>query len=104
MERGDCGQMRGDEGGVFQRGGGQGQVIAVAEQVHRSHSMLRSGSPLVHHLRGWARFAVAGYVAGGLATVDALIAADYDVLGREISPTKARTLWPATRLLVGAAG
>ena len=45
----------------------------------------------MRRLRGWARLAVAGYVAGGLATADALRRADFDVLARDIRPAKART-------------
>lgn len=73
------------------------EVVAV--QVRRSRALLAEGRPLVHRLSGWARLAVAGYIAGGLATADALEAADYDVLPETIRPTKARTLWHALRLL-----
>ena len=52
----------------------------VATQVRRSRELLAAGRPLVGRLHGWSRLAVAGYVAGGLATADALDAADYDVL------------------------
>jgi squalene synthase HpnC len=72
----------------------------VAHQVHRARAMLAAGQPLVRRLPGWARFAVAGYVAGGLATADALDAAQHDVLGRAIRPSKRRTAWLALRLLV----
>ncbi len=72
----------------------------VAIQVARSVEMLRAGRPLVGRLSGWARVAVAGYVAGGLATADALTAADYDVLPRLIKPGTGRTAWHAARLWV----
>jgi squalene synthase HpnC len=71
----------------------------VAVQVRRSRALLAEGRPLVRRLSGWARLAVAGYVAGGLATADALEAGHYDVLPETIRPTKARTLWHALRLL-----
>ena len=38
--------------------------------------------------RGWARLAVAGYVGGGLATADALRAADFDVLAALVKPSQ----------------
>ncbi|WP_073390775.1 squalene synthase HpnC [Jatrophihabitans endophyticus] len=76
----------------------------VAEQVARSRELLRSGPPLVRGLHGWARLAVAGYVAGGLATADALDAADHDVLAVAVRPSTARTLRHALRLLAGRPG
>lgn len=74
----------------------------VAQQVERSRVLLRQGGPLVRTLRGWARLAVAGYVAGGLATADALTAGDYDVLACDIVPGKAATARHALRLLIGS--
>ena len=71
----------------------------VAVQVSRSRELLRPGSALVTRLDGWARLAVAGYVAGGLATADALQAAGFAVLERTVTPSKARTAWHALRLL-----
>lgn len=63
----------------------------IAQQVQRADELLAAGRPLVRRLRGWTRVAVAGYVAGGEATVAALRAADYDVLSRKITPSKPRT-------------
>jgi squalene synthase HpnC len=73
----------------------------IAQQVDRAAAMLREGRPLVRRLSGWSRLAVAGYVAGGLATVDALRRADYDVLARHVSPTKRHTAAHGVRLIVG---
>jgi len=50
-------------------------------QTDRAEGLLRSGVGLVGLLRGWARLAVAGYLAGGLAAVDALRRTRGDVLG-----------------------
>ena len=63
----------------------------IAQQVQRADDMLAAGRPLVRRLRGWTRVAVAGYVAGGEATVAALRAADHDVLSRKVTPSKPRT-------------
>jgi squalene synthase HpnC len=52
----------------------------VEFETDRAEALLRGGSSLVDHLHGWARVAVAGYLAGGLATVDALRRAGHDVL------------------------
>jgi squalene synthase HpnC len=73
----------------------------VSVQVERSVELLGRGRPLVRRLPGWARFAVAGYVAGGYATADALRAADYDVLSTLIKPTTGRTVLHTLRLLAG---
>ncbi|MBV9061107.1 MAG: squalene synthase HpnC [Pseudonocardiales bacterium] len=44
----------------------------MAFEITRAAELLDSGAPLVRMLHGWARLAVAGYVAGGRAAVDAL--------------------------------
>ncbi|HET9731097.1 MAG TPA: squalene synthase HpnC [Acidimicrobiales bacterium] len=71
----------------------------VAYETWRCRRLLASGAPLVRSLRGAARVAVAGFVAGGLATADALAAARYDVVGRRPKPSKAGTAAHAARLL-----
>jgi squalene synthase HpnC len=52
----------------------------VRFETERAAAMLAHGSRLVGRLRGVARLAVAGYVAGGAATVRALHRAQYDSL------------------------
>jgi squalene synthase HpnC len=52
----------------------------VAFEAERAEELLASGLPLLGELRGWARLAVAGYVAGGRAAVTALRRADWAVL------------------------
>ena len=64
----------------------------VAYEASRARAMLGRGRPLVASLRGSARLAVAGFVAGGLANLDALRAAGYDVLGRTPKAGSARVL------------
>jgi len=44
----------------------------MAFETTRAAELLDSGAPLIRLLHGWARLAVAGYVAGGRAAVDAL--------------------------------
>ena len=60
----------------------------LAFETDRAAGLLRQGAPLVRDLRGWARLAVGGFLAGGLATVDALRRADYDVLARTPRPRR----------------
>ncbi|MFI6712695.1 squalene synthase HpnC [Nonomuraea sp. NPDC050478] len=71
----------------------------VALQTVRAAEMLREGRPLVASLSGYARPAVAGYVAGGLATVAALDRAGHDVLGRAVRPRRGRLLAAWLRIL-----
>ncbi len=73
----------------------------IANQVTRAHEMLQPGRALVGRLHGWSRLAVAGYVAGGLATVAALRDGDFDVLAHSVSPSKPLTAAHALRLMAG---
>ncbi len=54
----------------------------VLDETGRALALLRSGQGVVGRLGGWARVAVAGYVAGGLAAGDALRRCRGDVLAR----------------------
>jgi 15-cis-phytoene synthase len=63
----------------------------VAFELSRARDLLAAGAPLVRSLRGWPRLAVSGYVAGGLAAADAVEAAGYDVLARQVRPRPSRT-------------
>ncbi|RKS76615.1 squalene synthase HpnC [Actinomadura pelletieri DSM 43383] len=62
----------------------------VALQAARAREMLAEGAGLAPRLHGFARVAVAGYVAGGLAALAALDRDAYDVLGRTSRPKKTR--------------
>jgi len=79
---------------------GRGLRRVIALEAARARSMLVTGSPLVGMLRGWRRAAVAGYVAGGLAAISALAAADYDVLGARPQPGKGARAFETARLAV----
>jgi squalene synthase HpnC len=52
----------------------------IAFEADRARILLNSGAPLLRELRGWARLAVSGYVAGGGAALIALRRAKWDVL------------------------
>ena len=71
----------------------------VAHQSDTARGLLRRGQPLVASLSGWAKVTVAGYAAGGLAALDAIAGADYDVLAKLRTPTKARTAAHVARLV-----
>lgn len=62
----------------------------MAFEVSRAGGMLSAGAPLVATLHGWARLAVAGFVAGGRAALAAIVAAEYDVLSCSPKPTRRR--------------
>ena len=62
----------------------------IAFETRRASTLLDAGAPLIGTLRGAARAAVAGYVAGGRATLAAIAAADHDVLLATPRPRKRR--------------
>jgi squalene synthase HpnC len=63
----------------------------VADEVAWARELIDEGAPLIGQLRGAARAAVAGYVAGGRAALAAIAAAEYDPLAATPRPAKART-------------
>jgi squalene synthase HpnC len=71
----------------------------LAFETERAKAMLDRGAPLVGTLRGTARLAVAGYVAGGRAALAAIKAADHDSLTSTPRPGKARTLTELAKTL-----
>jgi squalene synthase HpnC len=71
----------------------------VALEATRAMRLLDEGTPLIAGLTGFAKIAVAGYVAGGRATVAALERGRYDVLGRRLRPDKPRTVREWLRIL-----
>jgi squalene synthase HpnC len=71
-------------------------------ETGRAAAMLEEGSAIVGRLDGWARLSVAGFVAGGQATVEALRRTGGDVLGRDAHPSRARTAARLVALLAGA--
>jgi squalene synthase HpnC len=62
----------------------------MAFEVERARALLDGGAPLVGRLHGRARIAVAGYVGGGRAALDAIGAAGHDVLAGSPKAGKAR--------------
>ena len=60
----------------------------VAFESHRAHGLLDEGAPLARVLPLRPRLALASFVAGGRAALDAIARASYDVCGR---PAPART-------------
>jgi squalene synthase HpnC len=72
----------------------------LAFEAARAAKLLDAGLPLVASLRGAAKVAVAGFVAGGRAALHAITAADFDVLPGAPKPTKPRTAREALAVLL----
>jgi len=62
----------------------------IAFETGRARALLDAGAPLIGTLHGAPRAAVAGYVAGGRATLAAIAAADHDVLAATRRPGTVR--------------
>jgi squalene synthase HpnC len=62
----------------------------MAFEERRARDLLDTGAPIVGTLRGAARLAVAGYVAGGRAALAAIAASGHDVLRATPRPGKVR--------------
>jgi squalene synthase HpnC len=60
----------------------------IAFEVDRARELLDDGLPLVRTLRGRPALAVAAFVAGGRAALDAIERADHDVLGGASRPSR----------------
>lgn len=75
----------------------------VAFETSRASSLLRSGAPLVASLRGWARIAVAGFLGGGIAQVEALRRGGYDVITGSAKASPGSVLFQSAGALVRTA-
>lgn len=69
-------------------------------ETDRAERLLESGVPLLGRLTGWARIAVAGYIAGGRAAIKALRRTHGDVLGRTATARRRDVALAATTLLL----
>ena len=64
----------------------------LAFEVARARGLIAEGAPLIDELRGRARIALAAFVAGGRAALDAIERARFDVLAGPPRATRARRL------------
>jgi len=71
----------------------------LAFEAARARKMLEDGTPLVASLDGRLRIAIAGFVAGGHATLDRLAALDFDIYADPARPTRRRFAFHLVRLL-----
>ena len=80
------------EADLAERTAGERVKDLVKFEADRARRQLDEGAPLVGTLKGMARLAIAGYVAGGRATLKAIEAGGGDVLRSTPRPGKADTL------------
>jgi squalene synthase HpnC len=78
------------EADLAQPAAGPGIRDLMRFETDRARQLLDQGAPLVGTLRGAARLAVAGYLAGGRAALAAIRAQQYDVLSATARPRKPR--------------
>ncbi len=88
-----------DEGDLAKSRASEALRGMVAHQCDSARGLLNRGESLVASLRGWAKVTVAGYAAGGKAAIDAISGAEFDVLRKQRTPSKARTVLHMARLV-----
>jgi phytoene/squalene synthetase len=71
----------------------------LAFEVERARELLREGSQLLASVHGRMRIALAGYVAGGWAALEAIERARYEVLGGPPRASRARRALALARVL-----
>jgi squalene synthase HpnC len=76
----------------------------LAFEVARARQLLDSGAPLIGTLRGRRRIALAAFVAGGRAALEAIARAHYDVLAGPPRAGRSALLAELARALAGAGG
>ncbi|HXY43688.1 MAG TPA: squalene synthase HpnC [Acidimicrobiales bacterium] len=74
----------------------------IAMEADRARALLAAGAPLARQLPLRPRLAVAGFTAGGMAAIDSIRRAHYDVLAVRCRPRRSRLAVRALASLVGA--
>ncbi len=77
---------------------------AIAFEVARARTLLAAGLPLVAGVHGRPKFALAGFIAGGEAALEAIDRADFDVLGAVPRPTVSRRVRLVASVLARSRG
>lgn len=96
LERFGCGV---EELGAAHAGAALRELLAF--EVERARGLLAEGAPLLGELRGRARLAVAGFLAGGRSALDGIERADYDVLAGAPVAARGRLVWHLVAALAG---
>ncbi len=76
----------------------------VAFEVARARTLLAAGLPLVAGVHGRPKLALAGFVAGGEAALEAIERAGFDVLGAALRPTTGQRMWLVAGVLARSRG
>jgi squalene synthase HpnC len=76
----------------------------IAFEVRRARELLREGTPLIDTLRGRSRLAVAAFIAGGHAALDAIEHAGYEVFAGTPRASTPRRLISLAKVLARAGG
>jgi squalene synthase HpnC len=76
----------------------------MAHEVARTRALFDRGSPLVGQLRGRSRLAVAAFVGGGRAALDAIERAGFDVLAGAHKAARRRRALASMKALRGGRG
>ncbi|HEY5288022.1 MAG TPA: squalene/phytoene synthase family protein [Solirubrobacteraceae bacterium] len=77
---------------------------AIAYEVGRARTLMAAGLPLIAGVHGRPKLALAGFVAGGEAALEAIERACFDVLGPVSRPTMPRRAWLAASVLARSRG
>jgi squalene synthase HpnC len=67
----------------------------VAFESARARRLLVEGAPLASRLRGVRRAAIAGFIGGGIAQLDAIARANFDVLSSLVKAPTPSVIWRA---------
>lgn len=97
LRRFGCGEAELD---AAHAGGPLRQVLAF--ELARARTLMEDGAPLIAELRGRPRLAVAAFVAGGRAAVEAIERAGYDVLASPPRAGRARRAATLVRTISSA--
>ncbi|MGW0122858.1 squalene synthase HpnC [Streptomyces sp. NPDC003327] len=90
------------EGDLARPSAGAAVRSLIAFEADRARALLHAGTPLVGSVRGRLRLLLAGFTAGGLAALDAVAAAGFDVLPGPPGPTKPSLMRQAGAVLLRA--
>ncbi|MFF5443338.1 squalene synthase HpnC [Streptomyces achromogenes] len=80
------------EADLGQKSAGASVRALVAYEAQRARDLLDEGAPLVGSVHGRLKLLLAGFVAGGRAAIEAIAAAEYDVLPGPPKPGKVQLL------------
>jgi squalene synthase HpnC len=83
----DLGEFHCTEEALLQPSASDELRALIAKEADRARELLAAGPPLAASLPARARLAVAGFVAGGLAAVESIERAHFDVLSVQCRPS-----------------